>query len=450
MKNHSMKSSILSSSIAALLFLTGSTLSLQAQESASTVTTDPTLTIDDEPASIPPALLHLQAALAQTEQRLRGVPGYRVEVQTTWKLQRATVAESTVSPPDEQAGLESKANDSLDWQVQDQGTRQLTLISTGRDRLRIEAREQEDGERQLVLDYQQPRLLRWAPGSGQYSLVETPDVRAELQSCALTHAVFKACAVEFLVMPHPRETVLEQVVQVDQLTTDSGLRFDLLMADGQQIDLQIEPEQSLPTRIVATSRVLTANNQIQEFKIQTQLTWQVPDASPAPEAVILAADAVQVDDLHASISGRGVEEIEGQPLPHLRLFDVSGKEFPNIEPGQPTLLYFWATWASPSIEALPSLFEYRAGLIKSGVRVLPINIAEEPAEVIAFLETNRFSGEVAIDPTGQTIEQLRIIELPAAVIVRPDGTVHAILQNVDSSMREAIAAELQKLKPENK
>lgn len=368
-----------------------------------------------------PAWDAITEELMLAEKTLVNAPGYAVRVASQWSFRGAD--------------------------QQHQGEHHLQLRSVGREQLRFEVRETRDGEPQFVVNYRQPELVRWAKADNKFSRVMADDPRVELQSCSLTQTILELCAVEFLLMPHARESIQTQLVQVSDLGTNDGTHhFDVRMSNGHQVQVWFHDANGLPTKIKSHYRKATDNQQFDEVTVESQLEWQV---GPAPRGGIeefkLPAGAAQVADLAETLQGRGVEELYGKPLPKVQFTDLTGRPLESRPENQVALLYFWASWAAPSLEGIPSVLEFRDQLQAAGVYVLPVNVAEEPERVKQFVELNHVSGTVGLDATGAAVQELRITHLPAVVIVKRDGTVHQIIQNVKQDMRQRIGEEVAKL-----
>ncbi len=371
-----------------------------------------------------PAWDAITAELMLAEKTLVNAPGYAVRVASKWNFRGAD--------------------------QEHKGEHHLQLRSVGREQLRFEVRETRDGEPQFVVSYRQPELLRWAKADNKYSRVAAEDPRVELQSCGLTQTILELCAVEFLLMPHARESIQTQLVQVSDLgSSDGAHHFDVRMSNGHQVQVWFRDDNGLPTKIKSQYRKATDNQQYDEVTVESQLEWQI-GATPRGgiEEFKLPNAAVQVADLSETLQGRGVEDLYGKPMPKVQFVDLAGKQLASRPDNQVALLYFWASWAAPSLEGIPAVLEFRDQLQAAGIYVLPVNVAEEPDRVKQFMELNSVSGTVGLDPTGAAVQELRITHLPAVVIVKRDGTVHQIIQNVKEDMRQRIGEEVSKLQNE--
>jgi thiol-disulfide isomerase/thioredoxin len=107
--------------------------------------------------------------------------------------------------------------------------------------------------------------------------------------------------------------------------------------------------------------------------------------------------------------------------------------------GKVVILDFWATWCGPCRQALPLLHKVDAW-VKRGdlpVEIITINVweiqdraADIPdarlERVRAYWATEKFTLPVAMDFTDEVAASYGVRGIPATVVIRPDGTVHAM------------------------
>ncbi len=92
----------------------------------------------------------------------------------------------------------------------------------------------------------------------------------------------------------------------------------------------------------------------------------------------------------------------------------------DLRTGAVTVVNFWATWCPPCRAEHPTLLE----LQKQGVRVVGINLRDDDAKAVAYLqeEGNPFLA-VATDPMGRNAVEWGVTAPPETFILRGDGTV---------------------------
>jgi thioredoxin-like negative regulator of GroEL len=91
--------------------------------------------------------------------------------------------------------------------------------------------------------------------------------------------------------------------------------------------------------------------------------------------------------------------------------------------GTPVLLDLWATWCLPCREQAEILRGMEAQLAERGVHVFAVNVAEEESLVATFLGREPSHYPVLLDRRQTIATRLQLGELPALVLLAPDGTV---------------------------
>jgi cytochrome c biogenesis protein CcmG/thiol:disulfide interchange protein DsbE len=113
----------------------------------------------------------------------------------------------------------------------------------------------------------------------------------------------------------------------------------------------------------------------------------------------------------------------GRPAPALPVTALPGVPVltdADLRAGQVTLVNFWATWCPPCRAEHPVLLELAA----KGIRVAGVNIRDDDAKAIAYLEEdgNPFFA-VATDPTMRHAIDWGVTAPPETFIIAGDGTV---------------------------
>ncbi len=94
--------------------------------------------------------------------------------------------------------------------------------------------------------------------------------------------------------------------------------------------------------------------------------------------------------------------------------------------GGPVLLKLWATWCLPCRDQARILHDLRGELDRRGFAVYAVDEGEKPAVVRAFLAEEPSHFPVLLDRYQAIARLLAVEELPALVVLRPDGTVAAV------------------------
>lgn len=99
-------------------------------------------------------------------------------------------------------------------------------------------------------------------------------------------------------------------------------------------------------------------------------------------ALLLAAGLGAQDS-----ADRPYDLMVGDPAPALAIQKwVQGDAVKAFEPGKVYVVEFWATWCGPCVRGMPHLTELQKKYEDKGVRILGINIWDDPAKVVPFLE----------------------------------------------------------------
>lgn len=110
-------------------------------------------------------------------------------------------------------------------------------------------------------------------------------------------------------------------------------------------------------------------------------------------------------------------------LPDVDLVDPAGRSVAlrSTLDGRPVLLSLWATWCEPCRRELPILDAYARE--QSDVRVLTINVGDDPTAITTFLADIAPDLPVLIDQDGLVSQSLDVTNLPALLMLDVDGSV---------------------------
>lgn len=149
----------------------------------------------------------------------------------------------------------------------------------------------------------------------------------------------------------------------------------------------------------------------------------------------------------ADYSGQDFENIGyaapeiGAIAPPFQLETLAGDALDLISlRGEPLIINFWASWCVPCVIEMPEL---QALHDDTGVRVLAINIGENPEIVQAWVNEFGLSFDILIDPREEIYALYRLRGQPSTYVLDADGIITAIFYGATNAaaLRDALASQ---------
>ncbi|HET7054927.1 MAG TPA: TlpA disulfide reductase family protein [Thermomicrobiales bacterium] len=132
----------------------------------------------------------------------------------------------------------------------------------------------------------------------------------------------------------------------------------------------------------------------------------------------------------------------GQAAPNfvLETSDGTPLTLASLTGTQPLVVNFLATWCANCMEEMGLLVD----LHESGVPVLGVNLREEPETVQGLMDRTGAGFPILLDRTGKVTRAYKVVNLPATVVLAPDGRIATITRGPISAdgIRESVAAAL--------
>ena len=93
----------------------------------------------------------------------------------------------------------------------------------------------------------------------------------------------------------------------------------------------------------------------------------------------------------------------------------------DVMDDRPTLLVVWATWCQPCKKELPVIQQYARG--HPEIKVITVNLGDEPASVSAFLDDLSVDLPALIDTEGRLTSATKVSSVPSLAMLGADGSV---------------------------
>ncbi|MDA0282154.1 MAG: TlpA disulfide reductase family protein [Planctomycetota bacterium] len=128
-------------------------------------------------------------------------------------------------------------------------------------------------------------------------------------------------------------------------------------------------------------------------------------------------------------SGGGVmsgtdSPLVGQAAPDFNLAQLTGDDFRlSDHRGEIIVLDFWATWCSPCLQTMPLVDEVVEDFADHKVRLLAVNMEEQPAEIKSTLERHKLDVPVVLDMDGVAAARYSVTSIPQTVVIDREGNV---------------------------
>ncbi len=89
--------------------------------------------------------------------------------------------------------------------------------------------------------------------------------------------------------------------------------------------------------------------------------------------------------------------------------------------GKVVYVDFWASWCVPCKKSFPWMERMQHRYGDRGLRIIAVNLDENPADADRFLRKYPASFEIVRDPEGKLAERYHVQGMPTALLFAPDG-----------------------------
>ena len=150
--------------------------------------------------------------------------------------------------------------------------------------------------------------------------------------------------------------------------------------------------------------------------------------------------------LVASGCGQATPQLQtGTPPPEFRLAGLAGGEvaFPAQTAGEIVAIRFWADWCPFCESEMTQLEPVYRRYQERGLRILAINVRQDPHTAERFVRRLGISYETLLDQDGAAARAYGVIGLPTTFFVDRDGRLHTkVLGESTPEVFERIVKEL--------
>ncbi|WP_422126795.1 redoxin domain-containing protein [Thioalkalivibrio sulfidiphilus] len=139
---------------------------------------------------------------------------------------------------------------------------------------------------------------------------------------------------------------------------------------------------------------------------------------------------------------RRLEPWRGNPEPpSLVLPDLDGKTHDLADyQGTVVLINFWASWCPPCVHEMPSMQRLEDSFEGRPFTILAVNLGEDEATVLPFLERISVDFTILMDPAGQALRNWNVLAYPTSYVIDRQGRIsHALFGAIEWMDPEVIA-----------
>jgi peroxiredoxin len=316
-----------------------------------------------------------------------------------------------------------------------QGELHVKLAIGSGQRVRLEVGPSSDAPPGFVVISDGKQLLRSYGATGRYCLLETPTPRDDLESDGITLPAVQATGMQFLIRTNPQGTLRAQTTHVEALgdAEVGGVksnRYRLVLANGERWTLDLaEAAPHLPQQLLAETTIPSQDDTVTRYTARTVFQWLEPSQVVDSLFIVAPAAGAQRVASMAELRGEPAHEDTPEHLATLTFQSLDGQPMPlaKIRGDSPLLVYFWASWATPSADAMPAISAFIKDYTARNVKFLAVNVGDAPESVAKYAEEKGITVPLACDPQAQTLEAFGVRSLPGVAVFDADGNLKLTL-----------------------
>ncbi len=228
-----------------------------------------------------------------------------------------------------------------------------------------------------------------------------------------------------------RDSWLVDAIEIDTKATYQSMFESALAEVGEEVAADV------PQIEEAYWRIRYSDIQIDEEVNDEPFVFVPPDGAEQVESLMPDFQS-EADQLR--LVGKPAHLFEGEDLEgtSIRLAEFKGKV---------VLLYFWATWRRPCVQAIPHVQRLSVTYADKGVVVVGVNLNTRDAEEVVrqFLAKKKITFRQFMDVDGAVAEAYAVNRIPCTVLIDKEGVVQWIKRGHDPGVEEEVAGKIETL-----
>ncbi len=300
-----------------------------------------------------------------------------------------------------------------------------------------------DGK-QLTRLYQSGRLAIYSRAEGGL---------AQVLDDALTDSCVKGTGLSVILRPDAQTYLMSTVSDVkdcgrEEVQGQAADHFSAAWFGGSHLDFWIAAGDSPVLLRWKRVQKVDLGGRPHELEMDGQLHWNLQaEVAEGQTAVQTPPGAVEVKDLQTYLLKGGTDALLGQLAPRApaKLLDGADWDLAKHRGEHVVVLFFFATWAVPSTQDMPTVLAFISEYAERGVVFYAIDVGEKREPVKAFLDSIQYAHSVVLDPEQKVAEVYRVTSLPVTVLIAKDGTLQATHVGTTPEVRTLIRRDLQQL-----
>ena len=118
----------------------------------------------------------------------------------------------------------------------------------------------------------------------------------------------------------------------------------------------------------------------------------------------------------------------GEKAPDFTLKNLKGDKvsLSQARNGEPSIVFFWATWCPHCRQQLKELNKQQEAIAKQGLKIILVDVGENASLVSKHLSKNNIAMDVLLDEDSEVSANYGLIGVPTFFFIDKEGTVKAV------------------------